>query len=109
MARGRRDKPKHRVSASSCDRPASSGLALFNLALDAKLRGCDLVALKVGDVAIGGAPRHRVTAGKQKTGRSVPLGRSRRHAFAQEGGAMVGPSPAGADPAHTSPHEIPPP
>jgi len=27
-------------------------LAMFNLAIDSKLRGCDLVALKVGDVAI---------------------------------------------------------
>jgi len=29
-------------------------LALFNLAIDSKLRGCDLVKLKVGDVAGGG-------------------------------------------------------
>lgn len=28
-------------------------LALFNLALDSKLRGCDLVKLKVSDVAYG--------------------------------------------------------
>ena len=28
-------------------------LALFNLALDSKLRGCDLVSLRVGDVAQG--------------------------------------------------------
>jgi hypothetical protein len=26
-------------------------LALFNLAIDSKLRGCDLVSLRVGDVA----------------------------------------------------------
>lgn len=29
-------------------------LALFNLAIDSKLRGCDLVKLKVSDVAQGG-------------------------------------------------------
>ena len=29
-------------------------LALFNLAIDSKLRGCDLVALRVGDVAPNG-------------------------------------------------------
>ena len=28
-------------------------LALFNLAIDSKLRGCDLVALKVNDIAHG--------------------------------------------------------
>jgi hypothetical protein len=28
-------------------------LAMFNLAIDSKLRGCDVVALKVDDVAIG--------------------------------------------------------
>lgn len=30
-------------------------LALFNLAIDSKLRGCDLVALRVCDVAQGGS------------------------------------------------------
>ena len=29
-------------------------LALFNLAIDSKLRGCDVVALKVDDIAPGG-------------------------------------------------------
>jgi len=33
------------------------GLALFNLAIDSKLRACDLVALKVNDVFVGGQPR----------------------------------------------------
>jgi integrase len=48
-------------------------LALFNCALDAKLRGCDLVKLRVSDVAPGGALRQRVTVVQQKTGRSVPF------------------------------------
>ncbi|VIO78778.1 hypothetical protein CI1B_74520 [Bradyrhizobium ivorense] len=29
-------------------------LALFNVAIDSKLRGCDVVALKVDDLAPGG-------------------------------------------------------
>lgn len=36
-------------------------LAMFNLAIDSKLRGCDVVALRVEDVAAGGygGSRHR--------------------------------------------------
>ena len=34
-------------------------LVLFNLAIDSKLRGCDLVRLKVGDVAAGGQVKSR--------------------------------------------------
>lgn len=36
-------------------------LAMFNCAIDAKLRGCDLVKLRVSDVAPGGALRPRAT------------------------------------------------
>jgi integrase len=36
-------------------------LALFNLALDSKLRACDLVALRVDDVALNGRVRSRAT------------------------------------------------
>jgi integrase len=36
-------------------------LALFNLALDSKLRACDLVALRVDDVALNGRARFRAT------------------------------------------------
>lgn len=48
-------------------------LALFNCALDAKLRGCDLVKLRVSDVAPGGIIRDRATVIQQKTGRPVPF------------------------------------
>jgi len=48
-------------------------LAMFNCALDAKLRGCDLVKLQIGDVAIGGTVRQRSTVLQQKTGRPVPF------------------------------------
>lgn len=48
-------------------------LALFNCAIDAKLRGCDLVRLRVSDVAPGGSLRARATVIQQKTGRPVPF------------------------------------
>ena len=68
-------KPKHiwgirqqlRISGKVRD------LALFNCALDAKLRGCDLVKLRVSDVAPGGIMRDRATVIQQKTGRPVPF------------------------------------
>src|SRR6195256_6350922 len=46
-------------------------LAMFNLAIDSKLRGCDVVALKVEDVAPGGYTIARATVRKSKTGRRV--------------------------------------
>jgi hypothetical protein len=48
-------------------------LALFNCAIDAKLRGCDLVKLKVSDVAPGGMLRDRAIVIQQKTGQPVPF------------------------------------
>ena len=36
-------------------------LVLFNLAIDSKLRGCDLVRLKVADLVVAGAVRDRVS------------------------------------------------
>ena len=46
-------------------------LALFNLAIDSKLRGCDVVSLKVGDVAPHGYAIDRATVRQRKTGRPV--------------------------------------
>ncbi len=46
-------------------------LALFNMALDSKLRGCDLVKLKVSDVAYGHSVSGRATVLQQKTGSPV--------------------------------------
>lgn len=46
-------------------------LALFDLAIDSKLRGCDVVALRLGDVMSAGSPRRRATVLQQKTGRPV--------------------------------------
>jgi integrase len=46
-------------------------LALFNLAIDSKLRSCDLVALRVSDVVMAGRVRERAVIVQQKTGRPV--------------------------------------
>lgn len=46
-------------------------LALFNLAIDSELRGCDLVSLKVEDVAPHDYTLDRVTVRQNKTGRPV--------------------------------------
>jgi len=46
-------------------------LALFNLAIDSKLRGCDLVALRVRDVTHGGTVAHRAIALQHKTQQPV--------------------------------------
>ena len=46
-------------------------LALFNLGIDSKLRGCDLVRLRVGDVAHGDEILSRTRVIQKKTGRPV--------------------------------------
>jgi integrase len=46
-------------------------LAMFNLAIDSKLRGCDIVALKLEDVAPNGYALDRATVRQKKTGRPV--------------------------------------
>jgi integrase len=46
-------------------------LAMFNLAIDSKLRGCDVVAIKVEDVAASGYTADRATVRQKKTGRPV--------------------------------------
>lgn len=45
--------------------------ALFDLALDSKLRGCDLVKVKIGTLVVGHAIRSRTMVVQQKTGRPV--------------------------------------
>ena len=44
---------------------------LFDLAIDSKLRGCDLVKLKIGDVVAGSEIRNRAMVVQQKTNRPV--------------------------------------
>lgn len=68
-------KPKH-ICAIRQQLKASKrvhDLAMFNCALDSKLRACDLVKLTVSDVAPGGVLRERSTVIQQKTGRPVPF------------------------------------
>ena len=43
-------------------------VALFNVAIDSKLRGCDVVALKVDDLAPGGYAADRATVRQKKSG-----------------------------------------
>src|SRR5262249_51360121 len=46
-------------------------LAMFILAIDSKLRGCDPVRLRVEDILAGGRVRDRATVIQTKTGRPV--------------------------------------
>jgi integrase len=46
-------------------------LAIFNLAIDSKLRACDLVKLRVDDICSGANVRRRATIVQKKTGRPV--------------------------------------
>jgi integrase len=46
-------------------------LAMFNLAIDSKLRGCDVVHIKVEDIAPRGLTADRACVRQRKTGRPV--------------------------------------
>ena len=60
------------------DAPANgrqcTGSALFNLAIDSELRACDLLYLRVSDVASGGEGQSRATIRQRKTKRPVQFG-----------------------------------
>ena len=45
--------------------------AMFDLAIDSKLRGCDLVKIRIGDLVSGGRVRSRAIVIQRKTGRPV--------------------------------------
>ena len=45
--------------------------ALFEIAIDSKLRGCDLVKIRIGDIFTRGSIRNRSTVLQQKTDRPV--------------------------------------
>ena len=66
-------RPKHvwsiRTKLQIADRKRD--LAMFNLAIDSKLRGCDVVALKLEDIAPRGYAVERATVRQKKTG--VPV------------------------------------
>ena len=65
--------PKHvwaiRVRLELADR--ARDLALFNLAIDSKLRGCDLVRLRVADVYAAGQVKERTSIIQSKTRQPV--------------------------------------
>lgn len=46
-------------------------LALFDIALDSKLRGCDVDSLRLADILAAGVVRRRAIVVQQKTGRPV--------------------------------------
>lgn len=45
--------------------------ALFDLAIDSKLRGCDLVKVRIGDLVTGGRVRNRAMALSDQMHRSL--------------------------------------
>jgi integrase len=44
---------------------------MFDLAIDSKLRGCDLVRLTIGQLVVNGIARHRATVIRRKTEQPV--------------------------------------
>lgn len=66
-------KPKHiwEIRFLLNERRRLRDRALFDLAIDSKLRGCDLVRMKFGDIVSGGQIRTRAIVMQQKTSRPV--------------------------------------
>ena len=58
-----------RVRLQVAERPRD--LAFFNLAIDSKLRGCEVVKVRLEDVLLSGALRSLVSVVQQKTGKPV--------------------------------------
>jgi hypothetical protein len=56
--------------------------AMFDLAIDSKLRGCNVVKVKIGDLVSGGLIRSRAIVIQQTTGQPVQLNSSNRRAAA---------------------------
>ncbi len=51
--------------------PHARDRALFDLAIDSKLRGCDVVKVRIGDLVLGGQVRTRAIVVQSKTGKPV--------------------------------------
>jgi integrase len=70
---GAKPRPKHvwSIRTKLLIEGRARDLAMFNLAIDSKLRGCDVVAIRVEDVAAGGYTADRATVRQKKTGRPV--------------------------------------
>ena len=58
-------------SSSPRNRTIEARPCIFNLAIDSKLRACDLVKLRLDDICSGAMVRHRATIVQKKTGRPV--------------------------------------
>jgi hypothetical protein len=75
-------RPKHiwsiRTKLQMADRKRD--LALFNLAIDSKLRGCDVIALKVEDIPPHGYAIEQATVRQKKTGRASTVRNHRANA-----------------------------
>jgi integrase len=101
-------KPKHiwaiRTRLQHEDRVRD--LAMFNLAIDSKLRGCDLIRLRVSHIHLGDSIRLRTTIVQQKTGRPVPfeLTEPTREAAGPARERLAVPKP---EPSRRSPHHAP--
>lgn len=61
----------HALEDRRADRNRHRDRAVFYLAIDSKLTGCDLVKLQIGGVVSGGHIRNRASVIQQKTGRPV--------------------------------------
>jgi len=61
----------HRIRAVLSIEKSTRDLALFDVALDSKLRGCDIVRLSVSDVSTDGVILDRARVIQQKTGQPV--------------------------------------
>lgn len=59
-------------------------LALFNLAIDSKLRGCDIVKLRVRDIAHNGRANSRASITQKKTGKVVKFELTKQTRMAAE-------------------------
>ncbi len=102
-------KPKHIWSFRALLRAHGKlrDLAMLNLAVDSKLRGCDLVRLNITDLVVAGHVKSRATIVQKKTGTPVPfeltevtresvLAWSERHMPKEgRGSSRAGPMPAG--------------
>ena len=69
--------------------------ALFDLAIDSKLRGCDVVKIRIGDIVPGGQIRTRAIAVQAKTGKPVQFesmtdARASLLAWLERRGGMLG-------------------
>ena len=63
--------PNQRVQPRPKIRGRLRDRALLDLAIDSKLRGCDVVKVRIGDLVSGGRVRNRAMVIQQKTKRPV--------------------------------------